>query len=77
MGNGLLTPMCGEAPGAEAPQLTLRLERTTLDQILAQHTSFPEAIGSGAVTVESDITVLATFHSLLGKPRRNVPIVLP
>ncbi|MFB6677374.1 alkyl sulfatase C-terminal domain-containing protein [Streptomyces sp. NPDC056390] len=77
MGKGVLTPMRGEAPRAEAPQLTLRLERTTLDQILAQQTSFPEAIGSGAVTVEGDITVLATFRSLLGRPRRNVPIVLP
>lgn len=77
VGNGVLTPMRGDAPRAEAPQLTLRLERTTLDQILAQHTSFPEAIGSGAVTVEGDIAVLATFHSLLEKPRRNFPIVLP
>ncbi|MFB7413870.1 alkyl/aryl-sulfatase [Streptomyces sp. NPDC056121] len=77
VGNGVLTPMRGDAPRAEAPQLTLRLERTTLDRILAQHTSFPEAIGSGAVTVEGDIAVLATFHSLLERPRRNFPIVLP
>ncbi|MFB7166438.1 alkyl/aryl-sulfatase [Streptomyces sp. NPDC056242] len=77
VGNGVLTPMRGDAPRAEAPQLTLRLERTTLDRILAQHTSFPEAIGSGAVTVKGDIAVLATFHSLLEKPRRNFPIVLP
>ncbi|RFC70088.1 alkyl sulfatase dimerization domain-containing protein [Streptomyces sp. AcE210] len=77
VGNGVLTPMRGDAPRAEAPQLTLRLERTMLDRILAQRTSFPEAIGSGAVTVEGDITVLATFHGLLEKPRRNFPIVLP
>ncbi|MFI1978892.1 alkyl/aryl-sulfatase [Streptomyces wedmorensis] len=77
VGNGVLTPMRGDAPGAEAPQLTLRLERSTLDLILAQHTTFPEAIGSGAVTVEGDVTVLATFHGLLEKPARNFPIVLP
>ncbi|MCX5394586.1 MBL fold metallo-hydrolase [Streptomyces sp. NBC_00094] len=77
VGNGVLTPMRGDAPGAEAPQLILRLERSTLDRILAQHTSFPESIGSGAVTVEGDVTVLATFHGLLEKPARNFPIVLP
>ncbi|MFF1360127.1 alkyl/aryl-sulfatase [Streptomyces sp. NPDC058297] len=77
VGNGVLTPMRGDAPGADAPQLTLRLERTTLDQVLAQRTSFTKAIGSGAVTVEGDITVLATFYGLLEKPRRNFPIVLP
>ncbi|WP_326673554.1 alkyl/aryl-sulfatase [Streptomyces sp. NBC_01257] len=77
VGNGVLTPMRGDAPGGEASQLTLRLERATLDLILAQHTSFPEAIGSGAVGMEGDATVLATFHGLLERPARNFPIVLP
>ncbi|MFI6648062.1 alkyl/aryl-sulfatase [Streptomyces sp. NPDC050529] len=77
VGNGVLTPMRGDAPGGESPQLALRLERAALDLILAQHTSFPEAIGSGAVSTEGDVTVLATFHGLLEKPARNFPIVLP
>ncbi|MER5950534.1 alkyl sulfatase dimerization domain-containing protein [Streptomyces sp. NPDC001904] len=77
VGNGVLTPMRGDAPGGEAPQLTLRLERTTLNSVLAQRTSFPEAIGSGAVTADGDVTVLATFYGLLEKPTRNFPIVLP
>lgn len=77
LGNGVLTPMKGDAPGGESPQLTVRLERASLDLILAQHTSFPEAIGSGAVRMEGDATVLATFHGLLEKPARNFPIVLP
>ncbi|MGW0935979.1 alkyl/aryl-sulfatase [Streptomyces sp. NPDC002666] len=77
IGNGVLTPMRGDAPGGEAPQLTLRLERATLDRVLAQRVSFPEAIGSGAITVDGDITVLSTFHGLLETPRRNFPIVLP
>ncbi|MER5437075.1 alkyl sulfatase dimerization domain-containing protein [Streptomyces sp. NPDC002790] len=77
VGNGVLTPMRGDAPGGEAPQLTLRLARTTLNSVLAQHASFPEAIGSGAVTVDGDVTVLSTFHGLLENPARNFPIVLP
>ncbi|MFF8958043.1 alkyl/aryl-sulfatase [Streptomyces sp. NPDC014894] len=77
VGNGVLTPMRGDAPGGEKPQLTLRLERATLDQILAQRTTFADAIGSGAVTIEGDAGVLATFHGLLERPRRDFPIVLP
>jgi alkyl sulfatase BDS1-like metallo-beta-lactamase superfamily hydrolase len=77
VGNGVLTPIRGDAPGAEAPHLTLRLERSTLDQVLAQRTSFTEAIATGAVTATGDVTVLATFYGLLEKPRRNFPIVLP
>ncbi|MFI5630260.1 alkyl/aryl-sulfatase [Streptomyces sp. NPDC051664] len=77
VGNGVLTPMKGDAPGGEAPQLTLRLERAVLNMVLAQRTTFTEAIGSGAITVEGDVTVLATFHGLLEKPARNFPIALP
>ncbi|WP_329236359.1 MBL fold metallo-hydrolase [Streptomyces sp. NBC_00111] len=77
VGNGVLTPMRGDAPGEEPPQLTLRLERATLDRALAQRVSFPEAIGSGAITVDGDVTVLSTFHGLLETPRRTFPIVLP
>ncbi|MFD3563334.1 alkyl/aryl-sulfatase [Streptomyces sp. NPDC058686] len=77
VGNGVLTPIRGDAPGAEAPHLTLRLERSTLDQVLAQRTSFTEAMASGAVTATGDVSVLATFYGLLEKPRRNFPIVLP
>ncbi|GLF93238.1 alkyl/aryl-sulfatase [Streptomyces yaizuensis] len=77
VGNGVLTPLRGGAPDDEAPQLTLRLDRSTLDRILAQHTSFPEAIGSGAVTLEGDTAVLTTLTGLLEKPARNFPVVLP
>ena len=77
VGNGVLTPMRGDAPGGEAPQLTLSLERSTLNRVLAQHTTFQEAIGEGSVTVQGDVSVLATFYGLLEKPARNFPIVLP
>ncbi|MGW8887481.1 alkyl/aryl-sulfatase [Streptomyces sp. NPDC055749] len=77
VGNGVLTPMKGDAPGGEVPQLTLRLKRSMLDRVLAQHITFQEAIGAGSVTVEGDVSVLATFYGLLEKPARNFPIVLP
>ncbi|MFE1906131.1 alkyl/aryl-sulfatase [Streptomyces gardneri] len=77
VGNGVLTPMRGDAPGDEAPQLTLRLRRTTLDRILARQTSFVDAIGSGAIALDGDATALATFHSLLEDPPLHFPIALP
>ncbi|WP_329113734.1 alkyl/aryl-sulfatase [Streptomyces sp. NBC_01465] len=77
VGNGVLTPMKGDAPDGEAPQLTLHLERATFDRILAHLISFTDAIGSGAVTMDGDAGVLATFHGLLENPARNFPIVLP
>lgn len=77
VGNGVLTPMRGDAPGGEAPQLTLRLDRATLNLILARRTSFADAIGAGTVALEGDATVLATFHGLLETPPLHFPIALP
>ncbi|SEL79806.1 AMP-binding protein [Streptacidiphilus jiangxiensis] len=77
VGNGVLTPMRGDAPGGEAPQLTVRLERATLDRILAKRTTFADGIGAGAIVLDGDATVLATFYGLLDEPARNFPIALP
>ncbi|WP_328867152.1 alkyl/aryl-sulfatase [Streptomyces sp. NBC_00304] len=77
VGNGVLTPMRGDAPGGEAPQLTLHLERATLDRILASLISFTDAIGSGDVTMEGDAGVLAALFGLLENPVRDFPVVLP
>ncbi|GAA5020126.1 alkyl/aryl-sulfatase [Kitasatospora paranensis] len=77
VGNGVLTPMQGDAPRGEAPKLTIRLARTVLDRILAGHLGFPDAVASGVVVLKGDATVLATFHGLLERPERDFPIVLP
>ncbi|WP_432167057.1 alkyl/aryl-sulfatase [Streptomyces sp. bgisy031] len=77
LGNGVLTSMRGDAPGGEPPQLTLRLERSTLDRILAGQATFTESVGSGAVAADGDLAVLPTFHDLLEEPLRKFPIVLP
>ncbi|MGW6754101.1 alkyl/aryl-sulfatase [Streptomyces sp. NPDC055006] len=77
VGNGVLTPMRGEAPGGEAPQLTVRLDRAELNRILGGRSSFTDAVASGAVVLYGDAGVLATFQGLLEQPQGDFPIVLP
>ncbi|MFI1018648.1 alkyl/aryl-sulfatase [Streptomyces sp. NPDC020965] len=77
VGNGVLTPMRGDAPGGEAPQLTLRLDRTTFDRILAKRTTFADGIGSGAVVAEGNAVVLSTLYGLLEEPPLHFPVALP
>jgi alkyl sulfatase BDS1-like metallo-beta-lactamase superfamily hydrolase len=77
VGNGVLTPMRGDAPGGEAPQLTLRLDRAVLNLILARRNTFADGIGSGAVVAEGDAAVLATLYSLLEEPPSQFRIALP
>ena len=75
--NGVLTPMRGDAPGAESPQLTLRLERATLDQVMARRTTFAEGVASGAVLADGELGTLALLYSLLEEPALYFPIALP
>jgi alkyl sulfatase BDS1-like metallo-beta-lactamase superfamily hydrolase len=77
VGNGVLTAMRGGAPGGEAPQLTLRLDRAVLNPILARRSTFADGIGSGAVVAEGDTGVLATLYSLLEEPPPRFRIALP
>ncbi|MEU5979793.1 alkyl sulfatase dimerization domain-containing protein [Streptomyces sp. NPDC047315] len=77
VGNGVLTPMRGDAPGGEAPHLTLRLDRATFDLVLARRTTFAEATDAGTVRLEGDASVLATFFGLLEEPPLHFPIALP
>ncbi|MFE0423898.1 alkyl/aryl-sulfatase [Streptomyces sp. NPDC058953] len=77
VGNGVLTPIRGDAPGGEAPQLTLRLDRALFDRILARRTTFTDAIASGAVAVQGDAGVLTTFYGLLEEPPLHFPVALP
>ncbi|MCM2393528.1 alkyl/aryl-sulfatase [Streptomyces albipurpureus] len=77
LGNGVLTPLRGDAPGGEKPRLTLGLERPGLDRILAGRTSFTDAVAAGAIELDGDAGTLATFQDLLEQPSATFPIVLP
>ncbi|MGW1676195.1 alkyl/aryl-sulfatase [Saccharopolyspora sp. NPDC002376] len=73
MANGVLTPMLGDAPGGEAPHLTLRLTRTELNRVLARHTTF----GDSTMELEGDITALTTLYDLLETPPGSFAIATP
>ncbi|MHA4778838.1 alkyl/aryl-sulfatase [Streptomyces sp. MSC1_001] len=77
LGNGVLTPLHGDAPGGEKPQATLRLERAALDRIVAGRSSFTDARAAGAIELDGDADALAVFESLLEQPSAAFPIVLP
>ncbi|MCX4537703.1 alkyl/aryl-sulfatase [Streptomyces sp. NBC_01669] len=73
MANGVLTPMLGDAPGGEAPHLTLRLTRTELNLVLARHTTLADS----AIELEGDTTALTTLYDLLETPPRSFAIATP
>ncbi|MFK0160379.1 alkyl/aryl-sulfatase [Streptomyces sp. NPDC090493] len=77
LSNGVLTPIHGDAPRGEQPNVTLRLPRTVLYEVLRGATSFAQAIGDGTVTVDGDVEALITFRALLDEPHRDFPIVTP
>ncbi|WTF80388.1 hypothetical protein OG856_35820 [Streptomyces sp. NBC_01594] len=69
----MLTPVRGDAPGGEVPQVTLRLSRQALTQILAQRADFTD----DSVELDGDTAVLATFHNLFEEPPSSFPIATP
>lgn len=77
LANGVLTPIRGNAPGDEVPQVTVRLDRPVHDRILAGRDTFETAIAAGDVTLTGDPVVLALFHGPLETPDRALPIVTP
>lgn len=77
VGNGVLTPMRGDAPEGEKPQLTLRISRAGFVAVLAGITTFQTAAADGVLRTAGDVTALATLTDLLEEPDRNFAIVQP
>ncbi|MGV9288881.1 alkyl/aryl-sulfatase [Streptomyces sp. NPDC003719] len=77
LSNGALTPMPGDAPRGEAPHLTLRLTRATLDAVVGRATTFPEAVKAGTITTDGDLTALTTLAGLMERPDPRFAVVTP
>ncbi|MFI1018769.1 alkyl/aryl-sulfatase [Streptomyces sp. NPDC020965] len=77
VGNGVLTPMPGDAPGKENPGLTIRLGRRDLNGIVAGLTSFTEAAAAGTLELDGEAAVLTVFEGLFEQPDRDFRIVRP
>ncbi|MEU5974651.1 alkyl sulfatase dimerization domain-containing protein [Streptomyces sp. NPDC047315] len=71
--NGVLTPMRGDAPGGEEPQLTLRLTRPDLERVLSRRAD----ITGGSIELNGDVGALTTLQDLLEDPPLTFPIVTP
>ncbi|MFF3493244.1 alkyl/aryl-sulfatase [Streptomyces sp. NPDC002795] len=75
--NGVLTPLHGDAPDGEKPQVTLRLARSALDRIVSGRSSFTDSVAVGALELVGDVGALATFESLLEQPIATFAVALP
>ncbi|MGW6456547.1 alkyl/aryl-sulfatase [Streptomyces sp. NPDC055078] len=73
LANGALTPIPGDAPGGERPQLTLRLTRGTLDRAAARQIGFDDP----SIDQIGDPGILRTLLGLLEAPQRHFPVATP
>ncbi len=73
--NAVLTHVVGKSD-PEA-QVTLRMERSALDELLTEVTPLPELLGTGRVEIEGDAMGLGLLMSLLDDPDPGFNIVLP
>ncbi|MGW4029470.1 alkyl/aryl-sulfatase [Streptomyces sp. NPDC004838] len=77
LSNGVLTPMRGDAPGGEQPQVTVRTALDVLLGVLGGRVELAGAAEAGEAVLEGDTEVLGMFFSLLQAPRVGFPLVLP
>jgi alkyl sulfatase BDS1-like metallo-beta-lactamase superfamily hydrolase len=63
-----------QAPNADA---SFTLARTTLDEVIAKATGFPEAVAAGKVKVSGDAARLTELMSLMDEFPRMFEIVEP
>ncbi len=75
LSNGALTHRPARKD-AEAP-VTLRMERSTLDALIAKTEPVEDLLGSGRITVEGDPMKLGELLSLLDEPDPDFEIVAP
>ncbi|MBT2415909.1 SCP2 sterol-binding domain-containing protein [Streptomyces sp. ISL-12] len=77
LSNGALTSLPGDAPRGEAPDVTLRLGRPVLDEVVGRRTTFADAIGAGRIAVTGDVGALVRFGGLPERPDPRFAIVTP
>lgn len=65
------------APAAADAHLTVTLGRQTLNRVIAQATTFAEAVATGAVTLDGDATKLVELMGLMDEFPRTFEIVEP
>ncbi|HKO73156.1 MAG TPA: alkyl sulfatase dimerization domain-containing protein [Bradyrhizobium sp.] len=66
-----------EAPPASAADASFTLARSTLDELIAKQTSFPEAVAAGKIKLTGNAMSLAELMSLMDEFPRMFEIVEP
>lgn len=77
LANGVFTAVLGEAIGAAEPDVTIRLGRDTLTQVLAATTTLAKQAADGTVALDGDAAVVDTFEDLLEQPARTFAVATP
>ena len=72
--NAVLTHVAGRREGADA---TLRLERTALNELIAETTTPPELLAAGRLEVEGDGAKIGELFGLMDEPDPRFAIVTP
>jgi alkyl sulfatase BDS1-like metallo-beta-lactamase superfamily hydrolase len=68
---------CSAGPQSPAADASFTLSRSTLDEVIAKLTSFPEAVASGKIKFTGDATRLAELMALMDEFPRMFEIVEP
>lgn len=66
-----------ESTQAAAPDAGFSLTRSTLDEVIAKHATFPDAVASGKIKCTGDAMRLAELMSLIDEFPRMFEIVEP
>jgi alkyl sulfatase BDS1-like metallo-beta-lactamase superfamily hydrolase len=74
IGNGVMLHEAGVTDKADA---TIHITRTGFLSLIGGKAKAPELIGSGALTVEGDITAIQRFTGLFEPPAPTFPLVTP
>ncbi|MFE1317280.1 alkyl/aryl-sulfatase [Kitasatospora phosalacinea] len=77
LANGVLTPIRGDAPAGERPQLTARTTLAVLAGVLAGRTTPAAETAAGRLELAGDAEVLTTLLGLLQAPRSGFRLALP
>jgi alkyl sulfatase BDS1-like metallo-beta-lactamase superfamily hydrolase len=73
--NAVLSHVAGKSD--REAQVTMRMERSALDELLTEATPLAELLGSARITIEGDGLKLGLLMSLLDEPDPGFNIVLP
>jgi alkyl sulfatase BDS1-like metallo-beta-lactamase superfamily hydrolase len=77
LANGVLTPIRGNPPGGDHPDVTITLTRPVVDHLITGQSTIDEQLAAGRLTITGDPRLLTILMSLLDQPDSDFAIVTP